>query len=152
MERKGVVVMDNKVKEVLTGVLIGIIITIAFAIKVIAAPISAEDEELLIRTVQAEAGNQNLTGRRLVAAVILNRVENAEFPDSVKGVLSQKGQFATYGKLSSARSTWKDELAVQMEMEERINRSVLFFSCGNYIPNTSELMKYGDHYFSTLYE
>lgn len=144
--------MKEKTKEIATGILIGLILAVLFAVKVAAAPITPEEKELLIRTVEAEAGNQNLTGRRLVASVVLNRVESPEFPDTVKGVLSQDGQFTTYGKLGSVKPTWRDELAVQMEIEERINRSVLFFSCESYIPNTDELMKYGDHYFSTLYE
>ena len=144
--------MDYKQKEIITGILIGLVISLLFAVKVVAAPITPEEKELLVRTVQAEAGNQDLNGRRLVVSVVLNRVESPLFPDTVKGVLSQEGQFVTYRKLGSARPTWKDELAVQMEMEERINRSVIFFSCGSYIPNTDGLMKYGDHYFSTLYE
>ena len=55
---------------------------------------SAEDElaeelycdslELLAICVQAEAGNQPLIGRRMVADVILNRVDDPDWPDTIK--------------------------------------------------------------------
>ncbi|MBQ7724839.1 MAG: cell wall hydrolase [Lachnospiraceae bacterium] len=142
--------MNQKQKEVATGIVIGVLITLAFAVKVMAAPVTSEEANLLACTVQAEAGNQSFTGRRLVAAVVLNRVESPMFPDTVGEVLSQKGQFSTYSKLGHTKPTWQDRLAVQMEIEERSNHEVLFFNCGGYIPGTDKLMKYQDHYFSTI--
>ena len=44
----------------------------------------------------AESQTQHLEGRKAVVEVIFNRVLSDEFPDSVKGVLSQKGQFSTW--------------------------------------------------------
>lgn len=142
--------MKRETKEWITGIIIGIVISLLLAVKAIAAPVSEEDAELLAKTVEAEAGNQSIEGKRLVCAVILNRVEHEAFPDSVEKVLSQPNQFTTYKKLGYTDITWQDQLAVQMELERRSNTEVLFFNCGGYIPNTNKLMKFEDHYFSTL--
>ena len=142
--------MKRETKEWITGIIIGIVISLLLAVKAIAAPVSEEDAELLAKTVEAEAGNQSIEGKRLVCAVILNRVEHEAFPDSVEKVLSQPGQFTTYRYLNNTTATWQDTLAVQMEMESRSNTEVLFFNCGGYIPNTNKLYKIEDHYFSTL--
>ena len=141
---------NRKTEEWLTGIAIGIILTLLFSIKVFAAPVSEQDAELLAKTVQAEAGNQSIEGKRLVVAVILNRTEHEAFPDTIEGVLSQSGQFSTYKALPYTEPTWQDLLAVQMELETRSNYEVLFFNCGNYIPHTKKMMKFEDHYFSTL--
>lgn len=50
-----------------------------------------EDEfEILCRIVEAEAGGEDMSGRILVANVILNRVENKAFPDTIEAVVFQK--------------------------------------------------------------
>jgi hypothetical protein len=50
-----------------------------------------ESTEILCRIVEAEAGNEDEKGRMLVANVVLNRVESSRFPNTVKGVVFQKG-------------------------------------------------------------
>lgn len=45
---------------------------------------------MLAQLVQAEAGNQDLTGKRLVADVVLNRVESEQFPNTIREVIFQK--------------------------------------------------------------
>lgn len=57
-------------------------------------PCSQEDYQILLRIVQAEAGICDDTGKVLVANVILNRVRNKEFPDTIKEVVYQKSQFS----------------------------------------------------------
>ena len=51
--------------------------------------------ELLAAVVEAEAGNQDLTGKRLVVDVVLNRVDSPLFPDNIVDVLEQELQFTT---------------------------------------------------------
>lgn len=46
-----------------------------------------EERQILERIVEAEAGDQDLEGRILVANVILNRVHSNHFPDTIKGVV-----------------------------------------------------------------
>lgn len=55
---------------------------------------SAQDYEVLLRIVQAEAGICDRRGRILVANVILNRVRSSEFPDNITDVVFQESQFS----------------------------------------------------------
>lgn len=49
--------------------------------------ISSSDRTILERIVEAEAGGQDIKGRILVANVVLNRVNQNGYPDTVKGVV-----------------------------------------------------------------
>ena len=44
---------------------------------------SDEDYDTLLHIVEAEAGTEDVKGRILVANVIMNRIKNKEFPDTV---------------------------------------------------------------------
>lgn len=48
---------------------------------------SDEDYDTLLKIVEAEAGGEDLEGKILVANVIMNRVKNDQFPDTVKEVV-----------------------------------------------------------------
>lgn len=50
--------------------------------------------DILLHIVSAEARGCDIKGQILVANVILNRVENNAFPDSIEGVVFQKNQFS----------------------------------------------------------
>ncbi len=52
--------------------------------------ITNEDYENLLRIVEAEAGGEDRKGKILVANVILNRVADEQFPDSVTEVIFQQ--------------------------------------------------------------
>ena len=54
---------------------------------------SSSDLYLLAKCVYAEARGEPYTGQVAVAAVILNRVENPSFPNTISGVIYQKGAF-----------------------------------------------------------
>ena len=51
------------------------------------------DKYLLAKAIYAEARGEPYTGQVAVGAVILNRVKNASFPNTVAGVIYQKGAF-----------------------------------------------------------
>lgn len=53
-----------------------------------------QDLKLLACLVHAEAGNQSYEGRLAVANVVLNRMKSSKFPDTMKGVIYQSGQFS----------------------------------------------------------
>lgn len=57
---------------------------------------------LMAAIIFCEAGNESYKGKMAVASVIMNRVESKKFPNTVKGVIYQKGQFspARTGKLA----------------------------------------------------
>jgi len=51
--------------------------------------LNEEELEALMRIVEAEAGNQDIIGRMLVANVIINRVNNSYFPNTILEVIFQ---------------------------------------------------------------
>ncbi len=55
---------------------------------------SEEDYQVMLKIVQAEAGVCDSTGKILVANVIMNRVRNEEFPDTITEVVYQESQFS----------------------------------------------------------
>lgn len=55
---------------------------------------SQSDYQLLGRIISAEARGESYTGQVAVGAVVLNRVKSASFPDSIAGVVYQKGAFS----------------------------------------------------------
>ena len=50
--------------------------------------------ELLARLINGEARGEPYNGQVAVGAVILNRVKSAKFPNTIAGVIYQKGQFS----------------------------------------------------------
>ena len=110
------------------------------------------DKELVIfaNAVEAEAGNQGETGKRLVADVILNRVDDPDFPDTIEGVISQKYQFESFwdGGMEKWQPTEETIEICREELEDRTDYKVLFFTAGEYNPYGTPAFIHGDHYFS----
>lgn len=70
-----------------------------FVVRRVQPPVSAntyneEDLYWLSRIIYAEAGNQPMAGRVAVGTVILNRVANEHFPNSIKEVIFAPKQFS----------------------------------------------------------
>ncbi len=55
---------------------------------------SNSDIQLLAKLIAAEARGESYKGQVAVGAVVLNRVAHASFPDSISGVIYQKGAFS----------------------------------------------------------
>lgn len=53
-----------------------------------------EQLDLLSRLINAEAGNQPILGKIAVGNVVLNRVQDPRFPDTIYGVIYAKNQFS----------------------------------------------------------
>ena len=58
-----------------------------------AGSLSTSDLNLLARVIAAEARGESYTGQVAVGAVILNRVRHPSFPNTLSGVVYQKGAF-----------------------------------------------------------
>lgn len=116
------------------------------------AEYSLDDIELAAQVVHAEAGNQDLKGKRLVAAVILNRIDSGDFPDTVSDVVFQRNQFSTTtdGALEKAEKTvtGSDYAAVESEIMDRTDNDIMYFTAGNYNSCGTPAYKHGAHYFS----
>lgn len=108
--------------------------------------------ELLAVCVEAEAGNQGLLGKRLVVDVILNRVDDPEWPDNITDVITQPYQFSSYWDGGMDR-VWEPSeetfQAVIMELEKRTHSDIYYFTAGGYSQYGTPWKKVGDHYFST---
>lgn len=85
--------------------------------------LSEEDEWIILKIAMAEAEGEDLEGYALVMRVVLNRVADPMFPDTVSGVVFQKDQFSPvwngrydrvvpdavcYTALDLIRSGWDD--------------------------------------------
>ena len=61
--------------------------------KVYAASSSTSDLQLMARAINGEARGEPYEGQVAVGAVILNRVSHASFPNTIAGVIYEKGAF-----------------------------------------------------------
>lgn len=66
--------------------------------------VTQSEYDNLLRIVEAEAGGEDKTGKMLVANVVLNRVENAQFPDTINEVIFQSDNGITqFSPISDGR-------------------------------------------------
>lgn len=91
-----------------------------------------EERAILERIVEAEAGDQDIKGRVLVANVIMNRVKSRHFPNTVKGVVFAHRQFSpiqngSYYRVSVSKKTKE---AVRQAMKGKdYSQGALYFMC-----------------------
>ena len=64
---------------------------------------SSDDMTLLAAIIQCEAGSECYEGKVAVGAVVLNRVRSSRWPNSISGVIYQRGQFSPVSNGSLAR-------------------------------------------------
>lgn len=82
---------------------------------------NGDELKLLSCLVHAEAGNQSYEGKLAVANVVLNRMKSSKYPDSMKSVIYQPGQFsvARSGSLKKQLnnydcfSSWSQKLSIK---------------------------------------
>lgn len=106
--------------------------------------LTQEEMELIARMVRAEAGNQDQVGKRLVVDVILNRVCDDKFSDTVGGVVYQAGQFTK----PAGYYMESDMEAVIEECERRIDTEILWFRSDSFHTFGTPAYQHGAHYFS----
>lgn len=125
--------------------------------------LSKQDYQALLRIVQAEAGNEDEKGKMLVAGVVLNRVNNENFPDTVEEVVFQN-ENGTYqfspvanGSYYSVTVSEETKAAVDKVLEgEDITDGALYFAARKYADadkmkwfdcSLEKLFIYGGHEF-----
>ena len=86
-----------------------------------------DSKEILYRIVEAEAGGQLLSARKNVASVVINRVNDNDFPNSIFRVIMQKGQFAS-GRIWKVEVTDRTRQAVDYVLAEGLTTKALYFS------------------------
>lgn len=113
--------------------------------------VTQEEIELIALCVMAEAEGECEYGQRLVIDVILNRVDDPHFPDTIYDVIYQKNQFAGMYGDRITRCYVKDELVqlVREELENRTDYDVVFFRTDHYHSYGVPKFQVGAHYFSS---
>ena len=125
-----------------------IFMSLIFTCKVQATEVEFAEFVYLTKCVQAEAGNQDFEGKRLVAAVILNRVEDSRFPNTITEVINAPKQFAVVRNKTINKVIVDQETidACMIEVIERSNKDIVYFN------NSSKVggkfcFKHGKHWF-----
>lgn len=125
--------------------------------------VSDEDLDTLMRIVQAEAGGEDRKGKLLVANVVINRVKNKRFPNTVTEVVYQKAHNVT--QFSPVSNGTIDHVEVSEETRdvvysalkgEDVSDGALFFMARKYADSENAqwfdshltfLFTYGGHDF-----
>ena len=122
-----------------------------------ACQLSDTDYEILLKIVQAEAGNEDEKGKMLVAGVVMNRVEDSKFPDTVEEVVFQHEdgvyQFSPIanGTYYSVRVTEETKRAVDRVLAgEDVTEGALYFAARKYADEGK--MKWFDNHLKKLFE
>lgn len=111
----------------------------------------AAELEILARCVEAEAGNQPIEVKRAVVSVILNRVDDEDWPDTISEVIADPYEFATYwnGRMDEVAPTISTYEAISLEMETRSYPGLYYFDMDTYLQYGTPYARMGDLYFST---
>ena len=126
--------------------------------------LSLEDQEyqVLLKIVEAEAGCEDTEGRMLVANVVMNRVRNGNFPNTVTEVVYQRqdgtAQFSPVsdGRIDTVNVSQGTIDAVARVMNgEDISQGALFFRSvrsrsGWFDQKLSRVLEHGNHIFYTM--
>lgn len=121
-----------------------------------------DERTILERIVEAEAGSEDITGKMLIANVILNRVSSSRFPDSIAEVVYQKQ--GNKAQFSPTEDGTFDSVTVSAETKEAVERvlngednsnGALYFrsvrSTGTWHDRALiRLTEHGNHIFYTL--
>jgi len=106
---------------------------------------SSDDEYLLACIVYCEAGNQIYEGQLAVANVVLNRVNSPKFPNTIREVIYQSGQFSPVasGSLDRALANGPTESCIRAAKDALAgNNNVEGYYFFNTTVNTSKVNGY----------
>lgn len=125
--------------------------------------VSEQDIDVLMRIVEAEAGGEDVMGKLLVANVVLNRVQDGHFPDTVTEVVYQRNsrvaQFSPVadGRIDRVKISEETREAVYSALYgEDISKGALYFMARGiadtdradwFDNNLTLLFSYGGHDF-----
>ncbi len=113
--------------------------------------LDTEELDLLERCVMAEGGGESYECQRAIACVIVNRVLDENYPDTVKEVIRQTGQFSTWPfSIKSAAASNEVKPAVREALTAAaIPENVVYFRAGCYHRWGSDYCRIDNTYFST---
>jgi N-acetylmuramoyl-L-alanine amidase len=92
---------------------------------------SQSDVEELARIIYWEARGEVIEGQLAVANVVINRVNSDDFPNTIKGVVSQENQFTPYSRSDYYTVSVPDEYYAVAEIalagDRVVDENVLWF-------------------------
>lgn len=113
------------------------------------------EKDLLARLVEAEAKGEPYAGKVAVATVILNRVDSNLFPDSVRDVIYESGQFTpvSNGQIkNTASSSSKTAVNEAIAFRGQGNGSLYFYNpsktTNTWLRSKRITIKIGNHVFA----
>ena len=141
------------------------ILSSGFIMNEVEFEVTDKDFEALLKIVEAEATNEDLTGRILVANVVFNRARWSSFPDTVYDVIHQqykgKYQFSPLsdGRYYTVKVTDMTRKAVELALEGiDYSEEALFFAARSmanpksmrwFDSKLDKVLKHGAHEFFT---
>lgn len=117
--------------------------------------INEEDLQLLAKIIQIESGYEPLEGQIAVGNVILNRVKDERFPNTIKEVIFQPNQFppAANGKLDTVEPSESAWIAAEKVLRgEMVVEGALYFynpkvTGGSFFESRPLVAEIGNHRF-----
>ena len=126
------------------------------------APESADDEadisdrelDCLTKVILYESGGESRAGQLAVADVVLNRVRSPRFPNSICGVIYQRGQFSSIRSFNPPRNArWQRAKAVALDALDdgsTVGRALYFHATSvrpAYVKSRARVARIGNHIF-----
>lgn len=117
--------------------------------------LSASDSYLLAKIAMAEAEGEDTEGKALVMLTVLNRTKDDKFPDSIRDVIFQPGQFSPIGngrfnEVEPDPDCWAALDLIMLDKWDESCGATYFESKSEstwHADNLSFLFKHGKHYF-----
>lgn len=105
--------------------------------------LTLEELDLFFRLVEAEAGNENMRGKIAVANVVINRVKDTRFPDTVREVIYQPYQFQpiSNGHINKIASTDSKNAVLRALRGEQVVSSDTISFWATYLNRSHELWR-----------
>ncbi|MDB5667555.1 MAG: cell wall hydrolase SleB [Alphaproteobacteria bacterium] len=117
--------------------------------------VSARELECLTKVILYEAGAESRSGQVAVAQVVLNRVESPRFPDTICGVVYQRGQFSAIRSFNPPRNArWNRAMALARDVldgHEAVVGEALYFHATRvrpaFVRSRTRVATIGNHVF-----
>lgn len=111
------------------------------------------EKDLLARLVRAEAGGEPYEGMVAVASVVLNRVADSRFPNTIEGVIYAKNQFTpvSNGSINKPASDIHFKAVEDALTRDNANGAIFFYAPAlvdsSYMESLSTVAVIGSHHF-----
>jgi spore germination cell wall hydrolase CwlJ-like protein len=118
------------------------------------ASVSDRELDCLTRVILYESGAESRAGQLAVADVVLNRVQSPRFPDTICGVIYQRGQFSSIRSFNPPQGArWQRARAVALDAIDdgsTVGRALYFHATSvrpAYVQNRPRVAQIGNHIF-----